>query len=136
MNVLIEFYDSEEPILNLLSCMALKPDVCVFLGEERIRRQKSQRSLINPLKIAEINTSLRFVAVNIFDFEEICTALNKLLEEYRDTRCIVDVCGGNDLLLLAAGTLLLSMTVAAFSSMAAAYRLSRVDPGTALREGN
>lgn len=103
MNVLIEFYDSEEPILNLLSCMALKPDVCVFLGEERIRRQKSQRSLINPLKIAEINTSLRFVAVNIFDFEEICTALNKLLEEYRDTRCIVDVCGGNDLLLLAAG---------------------------------
>ncbi len=44
--------------------------------------------------------------------------------------------GAGKVLLLAAGTLLLSMTVAAFSSMAAAYRLSRVDPGTALREGN
>ena len=39
-------------------------------------------------------------------------------------------------LLLAAGTLLLSVVVAALSSGIAAYRLSRVDPGTALREGN
>jgi putative ABC transport system permease protein len=39
-------------------------------------------------------------------------------------------------LLLAAGTVLLSVAVAAFSSGIAAYRLSRVDPGTALREGN
>ncbi len=39
-------------------------------------------------------------------------------------------------LLLAAGTVLLSVTVAALSSVMAAYRLSRIDPGTALREGN
>ncbi len=39
-------------------------------------------------------------------------------------------------LLLAAGTVLLCVAVAALSSIAAAYRLSRVDPGTALREGN
>ena len=39
-------------------------------------------------------------------------------------------------LLLAAGTVLLSAAVAALSSVMAAYRLSRVDPGTALREGN
>lgn len=40
------------------------------------------------------------------------------------------------MLLLAAGTVLLSVTVAALSSLIAAYRLSRADPGTALREGN
>ncbi len=39
-------------------------------------------------------------------------------------------------LLLAAGTVCLSALVAALSSVMAAYRLSRVDPGTALREGN
>ncbi|MBO4925463.1 MAG: ABC transporter permease [Clostridia bacterium] len=39
-------------------------------------------------------------------------------------------------LLLAAGTVLLSVAVAALSSVLAAYRLSRVDPGTVLREGN
>ena len=39
-------------------------------------------------------------------------------------------------LLLAAGTVLLSVAVAALASVTAAYRLSRVDPGTALREGN
>ena len=43
---------------------------------------------------------------------------------------------GGTVLLLAAGTVLLSMLVAALSSAAAACRLSRVDPGTALREGN
>ncbi|MBQ6400175.1 MAG: ABC transporter permease [Clostridia bacterium] len=39
-------------------------------------------------------------------------------------------------LLLAAGTVLLSALVAALSSVIAAFRLSRVDPGIALREGN
>lgn len=39
-------------------------------------------------------------------------------------------------LLLAAGTVLLSVIAAALASVGAAHRLSRVDPGTALREGN
>ena len=39
-------------------------------------------------------------------------------------------------LLLAAGTILLSALVAALSSVMAARRLSRVDPGITLREGN
>ncbi len=39
-------------------------------------------------------------------------------------------------LLLAAGTVLLSAAVASLASVMAAYRLSRIDPGTALREGN
>ncbi len=39
-------------------------------------------------------------------------------------------------LLLAAGTALLSAVMAALASVAAAYRLSRIDPGTVLREGN
>ena len=37
---------------------------------------------------------------------------------------------------LGLGTVLLSVIVAALSSVIAAYRLSRVDPGSALREGN
>ena len=44
--------------------------------------------------------------------------------------------GGGTILGLAAGTALLAAAAAALASMAAAYRLSRVDPGTALREGN
>ncbi len=40
------------------------------------------------------------------------------------------------ILMLAAGTVLLCVAVASLASVWAAYRLSRVDPGTALREGN
>jgi len=38
-------------------------------------------------------------------------------------------------LLLAAGTVLLTVAVSALASAFAAWRLSRVDPGTALRDG-
>ena len=44
--------------------------------------------------------------------------------------------GFGTILLLAAGTILLSIAVSALASAFAALRLSRVNPGTALREGN
>lgn len=44
--------------------------------------------------------------------------------------------GFSTVLLLAAGTLLLSVAISALASAFAARRLSRVDPGTSLREGN
>ena len=44
--------------------------------------------------------------------------------------------GMGKILLMALGAVLLSVAVAVLSSVIAAYRLSRVDPGTALREGN
>ena len=44
--------------------------------------------------------------------------------------------GISTVLLLAAGTLLLSVAISALASAFAAWRLSRVDPGTSLREGN
>lgn len=103
MKVLIEFFDSDEPILNLLSCLALKPDICVYIGDERIRRQRSRRSLQNTLKIAGTETLLRFEPVNVFDFNELCASLKRILAEYCDMQCIMDVSGGSDLLLLAAG---------------------------------
>ena len=40
------------------------------------------------------------------------------------------------ILLLAAGTVLLTAAVSALASAFAAWRLSRIHPGTALREGN
>lgn len=43
---------------------------------------------------------------------------------------------GKNIIWLGLGTVLLSVIVAALSSVIAAYRLSRVDPGNALREGN
>ena len=44
--------------------------------------------------------------------------------------------GMGKILLMALGAVLLSVAVAVLSSVIAAYRLSRIDPGTALREGN
>ena len=66
-------------------------------------------------------------ALLIFPFARLIESTLKLPYLMPDTGIV---------LLMAAGTVLLSAAVAALASVLAAVRLSRVDPGTALREGN
>ena len=68
-----------------------------------------------------------FSSVLLFPFAQLIESMLKLPYLMPDTR---------RLLLMAAGTVLLSAGAAALASSLAAWRLSRVDPGTALREGN
>jgi len=103
MNVLFEFYDPEEPILNLISCMVLKPDLCVFVGDDKLRKSRCRRPIENALRMAGMETELRFVPMDLFDFRNIGDSLQALLDEYSEDNCILDVSGGNDLLLLSAG---------------------------------
>ena len=66
-------------------------------------------------------------ALLIFPFARLIESTLKLPYLMPDTGIV---------LLMAAGTVLLSAAVASLASVTAAYRLSRVDPGSALREGN
>ena len=68
-----------------------------------------------------------FSSVLLFPFAQLIESMLKLPYLMPDAR---------QLLLTAAGTVLLSAGAAALASSLAAWRLSRVDPGTALREGN
>ena len=53
----------------------------------------------------------------------------------RIRECIRKILCVAAILLLAAGTMLLTAVVSALASAFAAWRLSRTDPGTALRDG-
>ena len=66
-------------------------------------------------------------AVLVFPFSQLIENALKLPYLLPDT---------GKVLLLGSGTVLLSVIVAALASVLAAYRLSRVDPGMTLREGN
>ena len=72
-------------------------------------------------------TGILVAALFLFPFAQLIESTLKLPYLMPDT---------GKVLLLAGGTMLLSVLVAALASIAAAYRLSRVDPGIALREGN
>ena len=72
-------------------------------------------------------TGVLAAALLLFPFAQLIESTLKLPYLMPDT---------GKVLLLAGGTMLLSVLVAALASIAAAYRLSRVDPGIALREGN
>ena len=72
-------------------------------------------------------TGILVAALFLFPFAQLIESALKLPYLMPDT---------GKVLLLAGETMLLSVLVAALASIAAAYRLSRVDPGIALREGN
>lgn len=103
MNVLFEFYDPDEPILNLISCMVIKPDVCVFVGDEKLKKSRCRRPVENALKMAGMDLEIRFVPMDLYDYRNIAGVFEALLDEYSGARRILDVSGGNDLLLLTAG---------------------------------
>jgi len=103
MKILIEFYDMDEPLLNLISALVLRPDIVVFMGNEKIRKQKYQRPLQKALNIAGIHAELKFVPVRMQDYQMVFECMESVLDQYVQDHCIIDVVGGNDLLLLAAG---------------------------------
>ncbi len=72
-------------------------------------------------------TGVGLASLLLFPFAQLIESALNLPYLMPDTRII---------LLLAAGTVLFSAAVASLASIMAACRLSRVDPGTALREGN
>lgn len=103
MKVLIELYDTEDPILNVLSCLAIKPDEVIFIGEERTKKQRFQRPLKRVLEMSGLNIPLRFVSLKLTDISIAADCIADMIKEHINDECILDVTGGNDLLLLAAG---------------------------------
>lgn len=103
MQVVIELYDRDEPLNNVLTVTALRPDVLAVMGDRQIQKQKNQKPLLNYLASEELPTQVRFVACRNYDIEHIAGCMDEILHEYGAENCILDVMGGNDPLLLAAG---------------------------------
>lgn len=103
MTVVIELFDQEEPLNNILSTTALRPDLLVVLGDGQISKAKTQRPLLGFLQAMELSTQTRFIPCRTYDIAHIAAAMESVLEQYGPENCIIDVLGGSDTLLLAAG---------------------------------
>ncbi len=103
MKTLIELYDVQEPICNVISAVVLQPDVIVMLGDRRILRQKHQKPLSRFFERNGIHAQLRFEPCDLYDIRKICDGIEALLEEYGEENCDIDVTGGGDTLLMAVG---------------------------------
>lgn len=103
MKVIIELYDREEPLNNVLSVTTLRPDVLVVMGDRQIQKKKNQKPLLNYLASEGLSTEVRFVVCRNYDIEHIAGCMDDLIHEYGAENCILDVMGGSDTLLMATG---------------------------------
>lgn len=103
MRVLIELYDANEPILNVLPVDVLRPELLVVLGDSRLARPGRQKPIVNYLRMAGIDIPLQFEPMNVYDIAGIQARLEALFAEHGAENCVVDASGGFETLLLAAG---------------------------------
>ena len=104
MKVDIEFF-SCEPVDNLIACLNYKVDKIIIFGYEKDMSASICRNIcqvINQkLKLKEID----FVTVNQFELKDILYKMDHVIKAELDAgnECYIDINGGRDLLLVAAG---------------------------------
>lgn len=125
MRTLIELYDSE-PIYNFLAATVFRPDRVYFVGDADAVSEKCK---LKTERFAEL-MGLKCEFVQEFaksnDFEQNYNVIKKILksEHDRGAQCAVDVTGGRDLALVAAGKLMEEgAEVIYYDSAINAYRL-------------
>ena len=103
MQTLIELYD-ERPLENVLGVEMFRPERVVYIcpaavaGDQRVKRQLKSYFRHRGLKV-----ELRFARANVYDTESLLRLLRDTVRENPD--CAMDITGGTDAVLFAAGLL-------------------------------
>jgi len=102
MKTLIELYD-KRPIENVLGTEVFGPEETVFICPAEIAQNKNiRRSLEYYFKLRGCNVKLTFVPVSLLQAMNVAKKIREILETRKD--CVIDISGGTDAALFAAGT--------------------------------
>lgn len=101
MSVLVELYDENEPLLNILNAMLLHPRKVVFIGGNAVQKPRNQRNLRQFFQTAGLDMETRFLRIPLNSLPQLAKRLADVVG--REENAIIDVTGGSDLLLVAAG---------------------------------
>ena len=101
MKTLIELYD-ERPIENVLGTEMFHPEETVFICPPEIKADKHmKKSLEAYFKLRGCPAKLSFVPVSLLDAVKVEKSLREILDTRQD--CAIDISGGTDAALFAAG---------------------------------
>lgn len=96
---IVEFFDGVS-ICNMVSCLAMKPDKIIFIGEEKpIERQKKVYTRF--INSYGMQVELTHTPINRNSVEQIVSVLTDIVES--EESCVFDLTGGEDLVLVAMG---------------------------------
>ena len=102
MKTLIELYD-ERPIENVLATETFRPEETVIICPPEVdANQALKKSLEKYFAHRNCPVKLSFLPTSLLDAQQIGKRLQKVLETHDD--CAIDIAGGTDAALFAAGT--------------------------------
>ena len=105
MKVLIELYDKEKPINNYVTGLAMKPDKIVCLGEKTIWQESRRARLERVFGEFCPDTELALRSHKPAHMDAVLGDISRVLDQYGAENCVIDVTGGSELMLIAAGRL-------------------------------
>lgn len=95
----IEFFD-KNPLENLVTTLTLQPERVIFFGDRDLMAEQREACLAL-LRQKQINTELVWSRVDCSNLPLLIETLERTVKKEAD--CIIDVTGGEDLVLVAAG---------------------------------
>ena len=113
MDTLIELYD-ERAIENILGPDMFRPKQLVFLCPQEVAQSKERKnSIIRFLRDRGLEASIDFIECSFYKSDRILAQLRRIYKEYGE--CVLDVTGGTDAALFAAGMFCKETKTAAFT---------------------
>ncbi|MBE6994646.1 MAG: DUF1887 family protein [Ruminococcaceae bacterium] len=113
METLIELYD-ERPLENVLGVEMFRPERVVYVCPEQIGSdQRVQRRLAEYFEHRGLALDITFANANTYDAGHVLSTLRNIVRKYPD--CAVDITGGTDAVLFAAGLLSAEIDVPVFT---------------------
>lgn len=113
MDTLIELFD-ERPIENIIATEVFRPNRVFFLiSESDEETEKYKKLYTSYLNRKGIDTNLIFVPTNMYDAFDVCGRLEQIISDHPDAA--VDITGGTDDSLFAAGLLFAKKAIPVFT---------------------
>ncbi len=107
MKVLIELFDTEQ-IYNYLATLVFKPQKVYFVGDSEIMGDNCRKKTEKLAHISGINTKFLYRYANPDNFSLLRNKISEIINDEKKlgNECVIDVTGGRDLALVAAGYLM------------------------------
>lgn len=113
METLIELYD-DRPLENVLGVEMFRPSRAVYVcPESAFRDNRTGDRLRSYFKHRGLDVQVELVRTSIYDAEAVLAVLRKTVSKYPD--CAIDITGGTDAVLFAAGLLSSEVSVPVFT---------------------
>ena len=114
MKTLIELYDEERPLENVLSTEVFHPERTVFVCPPQVAKNTLlQKKLKEYFSHRGVNCQLDFTPTSLLNATEVETTLRETFGKYED--CALDIAGGTDAALFAGGMMCAGTEVPVFT---------------------